>query len=69
MSELPDRVRDTKLFTKINLKSGYNLIWIKPGDEWKMAFKTWYGLYEYTVMPFALSNTLATFQNIMNDIF
>jgi hypothetical protein len=69
MSELQDRVRGMKIFTKINLKNGYNLIQIKPGDEWKIAFKTHYGLYEYTIMPFVLSNTLATFQNMMNYIF
>jgi hypothetical protein len=45
------------------------LIQIKSGDEWKMALKTWYRLYEYTIMPFQLSNTAATFQNIMNYIF
>jgi hypothetical protein len=56
MSELQDRVRGAKIFTKIDLKNGYNLIRIKPGDEWKIAFKTRYGLYEYTVMPFGLSN-------------
>jgi hypothetical protein len=69
MSELQDRVRGAKIFTKIDLKNGYNLIRIKPGDEWKTAFKTRYGLYEYTVMPFGLSNTPATFQNMMNHIF
>jgi hypothetical protein len=69
MSELQDRVRGAKIFTKIDLKNGYNLIWIKPGDEWKIVFKTWYGLYKYTIMPFGLSNTPATFQNMMNHIF
>jgi hypothetical protein len=69
MSELQDRVRGVKIFTKIDLKNGYNLIRIKPGDEWKTAFNTRYGLYEYTVMPFGLSNALATFQNMMNHIF
>jgi hypothetical protein len=69
MSELQDRVQGAKIFTKIDLKNGYNLIRIKPGDEWKMAFKTQYGLYEYTVMPFGLSNAPATFQNMMNHIF
>jgi hypothetical protein len=69
MSELQDRVTGAKIFTKIDLKNGYNLIWIKPGDEWKTAFKTRYGLYEYTVMPFGLSNAPATFQNMMNHIF
>jgi hypothetical protein len=69
MSELQDRVRGAKIFTKFDLKNGYNLICIKPGDEWKTAFKTWYRLYEYTVMPFGLSNAPATFQNMMNYIF
>jgi hypothetical protein len=69
MSELQDRVRGAKIFTKIDLKNGYNLIWIKPRDEWKTAFKTWYRLYEYTIMPFGLSNAPATFQNMMNHIF
>jgi hypothetical protein len=69
MSELQDRVRGAKIFTKIDLKNGYNLIRIKPGDEWRTAFKTWYGLYEYTVMPFGLSKAPATFQNMMNHIF
>jgi hypothetical protein len=69
MSELQDRVRGAKIFTKIDLKNGYNLIRIKPGDEWKTAFKIRYGLYKYTVMPFGLSNTPATFQNMMNYIF
>jgi hypothetical protein len=39
MSELQDRVRGAKIFTKIDLKNGYNLIRINPGDEWKMVFK------------------------------
>jgi hypothetical protein len=69
MSELQDRVRGAKIFTKIDLKNSYNIIRIKPGDEWKTAFKTQYGLYEYTIMPFGLSNAPATFQNMMNYIF
>jgi hypothetical protein len=69
MSELQDRVRGAKIFTKIDLKNGYNLICIKPRDKWKMAFKIWYGLYKYTIMPFGLSNAPETFQNMMNHIF
>jgi hypothetical protein len=69
MLELQDRVRGAKIFTKTDLKNSYNLIQIKPRDEWKMAFKTWYRLYKYTIMPFGLSNTPATFQNMMNYIF
>jgi hypothetical protein len=69
MSELQDRVRGAKIFTKIDLQNGYNLIRIKPSDEWKMAFKMRYGLYEYMVMLFGLSNAPATFENMMNHIF
>jgi hypothetical protein len=69
MSKLQDRFRGAKIFTKIDRKNGYNLIRIKPGDEWKTAFKIRYRLYEYTVMPFGLSNAPATFQNMMNHIF
>jgi hypothetical protein len=51
MNELRDRVQGAKLFTKIDLKAGYNLIRIRTGDEWKTAFRTRYGHYEYLVMP------------------
>ena len=69
MNELRDRFRRAKIFTKLDLKSGYNLIWIKEGEEWKTAFRTRYGLFEYKVMPFGLANAPATFQNMMNEIF
>ena len=69
MYELKERVRGAKWFNKINLKNGYHLIRIKERDEWKTVFRSRYGLFEYTVMPFGLVNARATFQALINNIF
>ena len=57
-----------KLFTKIDLRWGYNNVRIKKGDEWKAAFTMPEGLFEPTVMFFGLTNSLATFQAMMNEL-
>ena len=69
MDELKERVRGAKYFHKIDLKNCYNPICIKEGDKWKTAFGCRYGLFEYTVMSFGLSNAQATFQSMINHIF
>jgi len=68
MNELRDQVQGAKIFTKIDLKWGYNLIRIKEGDEWKMAFRTRYCLYEYLMMPCGLANAPTMFQNMINEV-
>ena len=56
------------MFVKIDLQWGYNNVRIKEGDEWKAAFSMSEGSFEPTVMFFGLTNSLATFQAIMNDL-
>jgi hypothetical protein len=69
IQELQDRIQGAQWFTKMDLESGFHLIRIREGDEWKTAFRTRYGLYEYTIMPFGLTNAPSTFQDMMNHIF
>ena len=68
ITELDDRIQNTIMLTKLDLKNGYNLIRIAAGEEWKTALKTKFGLYEYLVMPFGLSNAPATFQRMIDSV-
>lgn len=68
IDSLLDRLSGAQVFTKIDLRGAYNLVRIKPGDEWKTAFRCRYGHFEYSVMPFGLTNAPAVFQDMMNDI-
>ena len=68
ITELQDKLHSAKWFTTLDLKGAYNLIRIKEGEEWKTAFRTKRGLYEYLVMPFGLTNAPASFQTMINDV-
>ncbi|KAK3521344.1 hypothetical protein QTP70_003454 [Hemibagrus guttatus] len=64
-----EQLRGARVFTKLDLRSAYNLVRIRKGDEWKTAFHTTHGHYKYCVMPFGLTNAPAVFQALINRVF
>ena len=68
INETLNNLRGAKIFTALDLRGAYNLLRIKEGEEWKTAFRTRYGHFEYLVMPFGLTNAPATFQAMINTV-
>jgi len=68
ITELIDNMGSKRVFTKIDLRWGFNNVRIKEGDEWKGVFTMYIGSFELMVMFFGMTNSLATFQAMMNEI-
>ena len=68
IDDLMNQLKGTRYFKKIDLKSGYHQVLNKPFYVWKASFKSKEGLFKWMVRPFGLTNALANFMRLMDDI-
>jgi hypothetical protein len=69
IGDLFDQLKDARIFSKINLRSGYHQVRIRDEDIKKTSFRTRYGHYKFIVVHFGLSNALTIFMCLMNGVF
>ena len=69
MDDLLDELHSATIFSEINLRAGYNQVWMASYNVSKTTFRTHGGHYKYLVMSFELTSAPVTFQSFMNDIF
>jgi hypothetical protein len=67
IQETLDLLAGAQIYTKLDVRGAYNLVWVKEGDEHKLAFGTRYGMFEPLAMQFVTTNAPADFEGYMND--